>query len=105
MATPVYNLAGSTPGSGGTRRTGGLFGGSGSMFGGITPSYLGAGQPALEGPGSWLRSWFSDGTPVYRAVPSKAVTSSETPSETPCATTTQLPMPQPGQVAIVVPRP
>lgn len=103
--TPVYNLAGGNPGPGGPRRKGGIFGGSGSMLGGNTPSYLGAGQPVLSGAGSWLGSWFSDGTPVYRTAPSKAMTSSETPSETSCAITTQLPMPQPGQVAIVVPRP
>ncbi len=104
MATPVYNPGGGYHGRGGYGHRGGygsgrrwgVLMGNGSMLGGNTPPYLGAGQPAAEGAG-----WFSgNSTPVYLAVPSTGTT----PSVTPSAVTAQLPAPQPGQVAIVVPR-
>ena len=105
MASPVYNTAAFRRhhGFGGhRRRRWGLAFGRGSMFGGNTPTYLGAGQPTSEDSGSF----FGDGTPVYRTAPSTATTSTAmtTPSSTANATTAQPPAPQPGQVAIVVPR-
>jgi hypothetical protein len=103
MATPVYNAAwrnrgghGHRGGHGARGRTWGIVTSSGSMLGGHTPQYLGAGQPTSEDSGSF----FGDGTPVYRTAPS-AVT---TPSTTASDATAQPPAPQPGQMAIVVPR-
>ena len=81
MASPVYNTAAfrrhHTPG-GHRRRRWALAFGSGSMFGGNTPTYLGAGQPTSEDDGALI----GDGTPVYRTPPSKpaATTPSTTPS-------------------------
>lgn len=109
MATPAYNAAwrnrggyGQRAGYGGRRRTWGIVTGNGSMLGGNTPQYLGAGQPTSEDSGAF----FGDGTPVYRTAPSSATTSMAmtAPSSTANATTAQPPVPQPGQMAIVVPR-
>ena len=109
MATPAYNAAwrnrggyGHRGGFGGRGRTWGIVTGNGSMLGGNTPHYLGAGQPTSEDSGSF----FGDGTPVYRTAPPSATTSTAmtTPSSTANAATAQPPVPQPGQVAIVVPR-
>src|SRR5215510_7891048 len=96
MATPVYNAAWRNRGYGSRGRTWGVVTGSGSMLGGNTPQYLGAGQPASED----SRSFFGNGTPVYRSAPSTGTP----PSVTPSAATAPQPAPQPGQVAIVVPR-
>jgi hypothetical protein len=103
MATPVYNAAwrnrggyGQRGGYGARGRTWGIVTGSGSMLGGNTPQYLGAAQPASEDSGSF----FGDGTPVYRTAPSMSTTPSMTASDA----TAQPPAPQPGQMAIVVPR-
>ena len=108
MATPVYNAAwrnrggfGHRGGWGGRGRTWGIVTGNGSMLGGNTPPYLGGGQPSSEDSGSL----FGDGTPVYRSAPPSATTSTAmTPGTTAGATTAQPPAPQPGQMAIVVPR-
>jgi hypothetical protein len=72
------------------------------MLGGNTPHYLGAGQPAFEDSGSFL----GDGTPVYRTAPPTVASSmpTRTPSTTASDTLTQPPAPQPGQMAIIVPR-
>jgi hypothetical protein len=107
MATPVYNAAwrnrggyGQRGGYGSRGRTWGIVTGNGSMLGGNTPQYLGAGQPTFEDSGSF----FGDGTPVYRSAPSMATTTTAmtTPSTTASAATAQPPAPQPGQMAIVV---
>ena len=96
MATPVYNAGWRNRGGGYRGRRWGVVIGNGSMLGGNTPQYLGAGQPVAEDAG-----WFSgNGTPVYRSAPATGMTSSVTPS----AATAPPPAPQPGQVAIVVPR-
>lgn len=109
MATPAYNAAWRNRGGyghrgrfGGRGRTWGIVTGNGSMLGGNTPHYLGAGQPTSEDSGSF----FGDGTPVYRTAPSMATTSTAqtTPSSTADAATVQPPVPQPGQMAIVVSR-
>ena len=110
MATPAYNAAwrnrggyGPRGGYGSRGRTWGIVTGNGSMLGGNTPQYLGAGQPTSEGSGSF----FGDGTPVYRTAPSTATTTTTTattPSTTASDATAQPPAPQPGQMAIVVPR-
>jgi len=109
MATPVYNAAwrnrggyGPRGGYGSRGRTWGIVTGNGSMLGGNTPPYLGAGQPTSEDSGSF----FGDGTPVYRTAPPSATTSTATttPSSTANAATAQPPAPQPGQMAIIVPR-
>jgi hypothetical protein len=107
MTTPVYNgagrsgLGGNSPrGGSGSGRTWGVITGIGSLFGGNTPQYQGAGQPAPEGSGGgWF---FGDGTPVYRTASSMGT--APTPGVTPSAATASQPVPQPGQVAIVVPR-
>jgi len=103
MATPVYNAAWRNRGGQGHRgrhgargRTWGIVTSGGSMLGGNTPQYLGAGQPTSEDSGSF----FGDGTPVYRTAPSTVTTPSTTASDA----TAQPPAPQPGQMAIVVPR-
>lgn len=80
------------------------------MFGGSTPTYLGAGQPTAENDGALI----GDGTPVYRAPPSKAAatTPSTTPSgpTAPQSATAMAPQPAtvaappPATTAIVVPR-
>ena len=109
MATPAYNAAwrnrggyGHRGGFGGRGRTWGLVTGNGSMLGGNTPQYLGAGQPTSEDSGSF----FGDGTPVYRTAPSTATTPNAVtaPSTTANTATASSPAPQPGQVAIIVPR-
>jgi hypothetical protein len=111
MATPVYNPgwnAGWRHGGGGfghggghgNGRTWGVVVGNGSMLGGNTPQYLGAGQPAAEG-GSGI-SFFGNGTPVYVTAPSMGA--GPTSGVTPSVATAPQPAPQPGQVAIVVPR-
>ena len=108
MATPVYNAAwrnrggyGHRGGRGARGRTWGIATGNGSMLGGNTPHYLGAGQPAPEDSGSFL----GDGTPVYRTAPSTATTpnAATAPSATASTATASSPAPQPGQVAIIVP--
>jgi len=103
MATPVYNAAwrnrgghGHRGGHGARGRTWRIATGSGSMLGGNTPQYLGAGQPTSEDSGSF----FGDGTPVYRTAPSTVTT----PSTTASTATMPPAAPQPGQTAIVVPR-
>jgi hypothetical protein len=113
MASPVYNTAAFRRhhGFGGhRRRRWGLGFGSGSMFGGNTPTYLGAGQPTFEDDGELI----GDGTPVYRTPPS--TTAATTPSTTPSGPTApQSPTamapqsatvaaPQSTTTAIVVPR-
>jgi hypothetical protein len=109
MATPAYNAAwrnrggyGHRGGFGDRGRTWGIVTGNGSMLGGNTPPYLGGGQPTSEDSGSF----FGDGTPVYRTAPSSATTTTAmtTPSSTANAATAKPPAPQPGQVAIIVPR-
>jgi hypothetical protein len=118
MATPVYNAAwrnsggyshpGGYEGRGyggrgyGHGRTWGIVTGNGSMLGGNTPPYLGGGQPPSEDSGTW----FGDGTPVYRTVPPPTTTSTAmtTPSTTASDPTAPPPAPQPGQMAIIVPR-
>ena len=109
MATPAYNAAWRNRGGYGHRgRFGGrgriweIVTGNGSMLGGNTPQYLGAGQPTSEDSGSF----FGDGTPVYRTAPPSVTTSTAitTPGSTADAATAQAPAPQPGQMAIVVPR-
>lgn len=80
------------------------------MFGGNTPTYLGAGEPASEDDGALI----GDGTPVYRTPPSKAAgtTPSTTPSDPTAPQPTTAMAPQPATVAapasttaaIVVPR-
>jgi hypothetical protein len=104
MATPIYNAAWRNPG--GSRQSGGrswgIVTGAGSMLGGKTPQYLGAGQPAAEDSGSL----FGDGTPVYRLAPPSttaphAVTA---PSTGQSDATAQPSGPQPGPMAIVVRR-
>jgi hypothetical protein len=80
------------------------------MFGGNTPTYLGAGQPAPEDDGALI----GDGTPVYRTPPSKAAATP--PSTTPSGPTAPPPpaaaapppatvaAPPPATTAIVGPR-
>ena len=103
MATPVYNAAWRNPGGyrQGGGRTWGVVTGSGSMLGGTTPQYHGAGQPASEDSGS-----FFDSTPVYRLPPSTGTTphAVSAPSTTANDPTVQPSDPQPGQMAIVVRR-
>jgi hypothetical protein len=105
MATPTYHT-GWGPHRGGFGHHGGSgFGrggtynpGRGLILSGNTPSYFGSGQPVSDSPTS---GWFSgNSTPVYLAVPSMGTP----PSTPPSAATAQPPAPQPGQVAIVVPR-
>ncbi len=114
MASPVYNTAAFRRGHGrgghSRRRRWRLAFGSGSMFGGNTPTYLGAGQPTSEDDGALI----GDGTPVYRTPPPKtaATISSTTPSSptAPPPPTAAAPppatvaVPPPATTAIVVPR-
>ena len=118
MSSPVYNTAAfrrhHAPGGHGRRRWSLAFG-KGSMFGGNTPTYLGAGQPTSEDDGELI----GEGTPVYRTPPAKtaATTPSTTPGTTPSGPTAPPPpttaAPPPATVAappsattaIVVPRP
>ena len=109
MATPAYNAAwrnrggyGHRGGGGGRGRTWGIVTGNGSMLGGNTPQYLGERQPPLEDSGSI----FGDGTPVYRSAPSSVTpqTAMTTPSTTASEPTAPPSAPQPGQMAIIVPR-
>jgi len=84
--------------------------GKGSVLGGNTPPYLGAGQPVAEDDGALI----NDGTPAYLTPPSKAA--AMIPSTTPSGTMIPQPRtvvapqpataatPQPGTTAIVVPR-
>jgi hypothetical protein len=84
--------------------------GKGSIRGGNTPPYLGAGQPAPEDDGKLI----NDRTPAYLTAPSKAV--AMIPSTTPSDTTIPQPdmvaapqpataaTPQPGTTAVVAPR-
>jgi hypothetical protein len=101
MASPVYNTAGFRGGSL-RRRKWGIAIGGGSILGGETPRYLGAGQPVIEASGSW----FGDGTPVYRTAPDKIATSNAAPtppSTTASDTTMQPPAPPTGQMTLVFP--
>ena len=111
MATPAYNPAlrrggfRHPGGWGGRGRTWGLVTGNGSMLGGNTPQYLGAGQPTPEDTGSFFGG---DETPIYRSAPAPTTTTlapMTAPSTTPSDATPPPPAPQPGQMAIVVRRP
>src|SRR5215468_9088388 len=109
MASPVYNTAAfrrhHTPG-GHRRRRWGLAFGSGSMFGGNTPTYLGAGQPTSEDDGALI----GDGTPVYRTPPSNAAATTPSGSTAPPPPTSAAPppataaAPPSATTAIVAPR-
>jgi len=100
MASPVYNTAAfrrhHTSG-GHRRRRWGLAFGKGSMFGGNTPTYLGAGQPTSEDDGELI----GDGTPVYRKPPPKAAATppSTTPSDPTAPQPATVAAPQPATVA------
>jgi hypothetical protein len=96
MASPTYNTAGYRRRRhwGDQHRQWGIRFGSGSMFGGNTPQYLGSGQPELESGGSLI----GDGTPVYLTPPTK------TAQAEPSTTTSNATAPQPATVAVVVPR-
>jgi len=96
MASPVYNTAAYRRRHYGSGRWWDVVTGGGSMLGGNTPEYLGAGQPAIEDSG-WL---FGDGTPIYQSAPD----STTSPSVMPSAATAPLSDPLSGQIAIVVPR-
>jgi len=118
MASPVYNTVAFRRRRmwGGQHRRGwggrrwGIALGSGSMFGGNTPHYLGAGQPTPDDGGEL----FGDRTPAYLTF--RSTTAATTPSTTPSDPTTpqtataaaSLPatvaLPQPTTTAIVVPR-
>jgi len=87
MATPLYNISWAGGRERHPRRWG-VVGGTGSWFGGSTPSYLGTGQPAPDSDGS-----IGSGTPDYLDAP-------PTTNVTQDAATA----PQPKTVAIVVPR-
>jgi hypothetical protein len=67
------------------------------MLGGNTPQYFGAAQPAAERGGAW----FGDDTPVYLACPSPMTMPQSATSSGAMALQAE---PQPGQLAIVVPR-
>ena len=87
MATPLYNASW----AGGRRhhpRHWGVVGGTGSWFGGSTPSYLGTGQPAPDIDGS-----IGSGTPDYLDAPPPTNVTQDAATA-----------PQPKTVAIVVPR-
>jgi hypothetical protein len=102
MATPVY-YSGWGPHSGVIGPQGGP-GRGGLSLSGNTPAYFGTGQPVSDAPG-WFSGWFSsNGTPVYLTVPAPGKPSRMPPSVTMNAATASPPAPQPGQVAIVVPR-
>jgi hypothetical protein len=117
MASPVYNTVafrrrrtwgGQNRPRWGSRRWG-IALGSGSMFGGNTPHYLGAGQPTPDDGGEL----FGDGTPAY--LTPRSMTAATTPSTTPSGPTAPQPTtamalqpetvaaPQPATTAIVVP--
>jgi len=87
MATPLYNTSWAD-GRGRHPRRWGVVGGTGSWFGGSTPSYLGTGQPEADSNGS-IRS----GTPAYLAAPPPTNVTQDAATA-----------PQPKAVAIVVPR-
>jgi hypothetical protein len=102
MATPVY-YSGWGPHPAAIRQQGGLLRG-GLILSGNTPVYFGTGQPASGAPG-WFSGWFSNnGTPVYLTSPATGKPSRKPLGATPNAATAPTPAPQPGQVAIVVPR-
>ena len=87
MATPLYN----TSCAGGRERHPrhwGVVGGTRSWFGGRTPLYLGAGQPAPDSDGS-----IGSGTPAYLAAPPPTNVTQDAAAA-----------PQPKTVAIVAPR-
>jgi hypothetical protein len=113
MSSPVYNTAVfRRHGPFGTkhRRRWRVMLGKGSIRGGNTPPYLGAGQPTSEDDGELI----NDGTPAYLTPPSKAaaITPSTTPSGPmiPQSTTVAAVQsattvsPQPATTAVVVPR-
>ena len=87
MATPLYNTSWAGGRWGHSRRWG-VVSSTASWFGGSTPLYLGAGQPAPDSDGS-----IGSGTPAYLAAPPPT-------NVTQNAATA----PQPRPVAIVVPR-
>ena len=113
MASPVYNTVAfrrRRTGGGQHPRRWGIALRSGSMFGGNTPHYLGAGQPTPNDSGELI----GDETPAYLTFRSK--TAATTPSTTPSGPTAPQPAtamapqpatvaaPQPATTAIVVPR-
>jgi hypothetical protein len=87
MATPLYNTSWAG-GHWGHPRRWGVVGAIGSWFGGSTPLYLGAGQPAPDSDGS-----IGSGTPAYLAAPPPTNVTQDAATA-----------PQPRPVAIVVPR-
>ena len=102
--TPVYSTArGYGRRSYGQRRSyrrrtwGGFLTRGGSMLRGNTPQYFGAAQPAAESGGAW----FGDDTPDYLACPSPMTMPQSATSSDAMALQAE---PQPGQLAIVVPR-
>ena len=105
MASPTYNTAGyrRRRGFGGHHRRWGIAFGSGAMLGGITPLYLGSGQPEPESGGSL----FGDGTPEYLTPPTKTTTAapSTTTSDTMAPQPATAAAAQPATVAVAVPRP
>ena len=114
MASPVYNTVAFRRrrnfGGGQHRRRWGIALGSGSILGGNTPHYLGAGQPTPEDGGELI----GDGTPAY--LTPRSTTAATTPSTTPSGPTAAqlatamapqpatVAAPQPATTAIVVPR-
>jgi hypothetical protein len=113
MSSPVYNTAvfrrhGHFGGR--RRRSWHVMLGKGSIRGGNTPPYLGAGQPTSEDDGALI----NNGTPAYLTPPSKAA--AMLPSTTPSGTMISQPvtvaapqpttavMPQSATTAVVVPR-
>ena len=87
MATPLYNTSWAG-GRGRHPRRWGVIGGTGSWFGGSTPSYHGSGQPEPDSDGS-----LESGTPAYLAAPPPTNVTQDAATA-----------PQPKTVAIVVPR-
>jgi len=87
MATPLYNTSWAGGHWGHSRRWG-VVGSTASWFGGSTPLYLGAGQPAPDSDGS-----IGSGTPDYLAAPPPTNVTQDAATA-----------PQPRPVAIVVPR-
>lgn len=112
MSSPVYNTAVFRRGTFGglRRRRWRIVLDRGSIRGGNTPTYLGAGQPVAEDDGALI----NEGTPAYLTPRSKAAVMlpSTTPSETmiPQPVTVVAPqpatavMPQPATTAVVDPR-
>ncbi len=112
MSSPVYNTAVFRRGTFGgyRRRRWSVLLGKGSIRGGNTPLYLGAGRPVAEDEGALI----NDGTPAYLTPPSRAAamlpstTTSETMTPQPVTVVAPQPatavMPQPATTAVMVPR-